>query len=86
MVQVSRFFGIIISMYYKDHNPPHFHAEYDDKQIRIDIKTLQIIRWKLTPKATALVMERALIHQDDLMQNRNNMTQEKELFKIDPLN
>ena len=59
MVQISRFFGIIISMYYKDHNPPHFHAEYDGKEIWVAIQTLEIIRGKFTPKAIALIMERA---------------------------
>jgi hypothetical protein len=44
MVQISRFLGIIISMYYQDQNPPHFHAEYDGKEIRVEIETLSILR------------------------------------------
>jgi hypothetical protein len=85
MVQISRFFGIIISMYYQDHNPPHFHAEYDGKEIRVEIETLSILRWKLSPKATALVFERALQHQSELMENRDIMKHQGMLKKIAPL-
>lgn len=85
MVQISRFFWIVISMYYKDHNPPHFHAEYNGEEIRVEINSLQIIRGKLSPKATALVMERVLLHQKELLENREIMKQEKQLKKIDPL-
>jgi hypothetical protein len=40
MPEVSRFFGIVIRMYFNDHNPPHFHAEYGDYEALIDIDTL----------------------------------------------
>lgn len=32
MPEISRFYGIIIRMYYEDHNPPHFHAVYGDDE------------------------------------------------------
>lgn len=43
MPEISRFFGIIIKMYYKDHSPPHFHAEYQEYKAEYDINTLKII-------------------------------------------
>jgi hypothetical protein len=40
MPEISRFFGIVIKMFFDDHNPPHFHAEYGDDLALIDIRTL----------------------------------------------
>ncbi len=31
MPEISRFLGIVICMYFNDHNPPHFHVEYNDR-------------------------------------------------------
>jgi len=44
MPEISRFFGIIIRMYFGDNNPPHFHAIYQDSTAEYDINTLNIIR------------------------------------------
>jgi phosphomannomutase len=43
MPEISRFFGIIISMFYDEHNPPHFHARYDEHKIAVGINTLQVL-------------------------------------------
>jgi hypothetical protein len=43
MPEICRFYGIIIRMYYDDHNPPHFHAEYADDEAWININTLAVI-------------------------------------------
>ena len=66
MPELSRFYGIVIKMYYNDHNPPHFHAEYGDGQMVVDIDTLAVIGGRLAPRATGLVMEWAAQHQDEL--------------------
>jgi hypothetical protein len=57
MPELSQFYGIIIKMYYNDHNPPHFHAEYGSSQIVVDVNTLAVIGGRLPPRATGLVME-----------------------------
>jgi uncharacterized protein DUF4160 len=57
MPEISRFFGIVIKMYYNDHPPPHFHAEYAGDQMVVSIETLAIIGGKLAPRAVGLVME-----------------------------
>jgi hypothetical protein len=46
MPEISRFFGIVIKMFYDDHNPPHFHAEYGSDVALIDIRTLAM-EWLL---------------------------------------
>lgn len=57
MPEISRFFGIIIRMYFGDHNPPHFHAIYQDFTGEYDINTLAAIRGNLPARAHALVLE-----------------------------
>lgn len=56
MPELSRFYGIAIKMYYNDHNPPHFHAEYGSSQMVVDVGTLAVIGGRLPPRATGLVM------------------------------
>ena len=50
MPELSRFYGIIIKMYYHDHNPPHFHAEYGSDQMVVDLNTLAVIGGRLSPR------------------------------------
>jgi len=67
MPEISRFYGIIIKMYFDDHNPPHFHAIYGELETIINIHTLGIIWGELTPRALGLVMEWASLHQNELL-------------------
>ncbi|WP_324603165.1 DUF4160 domain-containing protein [Thiocapsa marina] len=54
MPEISRFFGIIIAMYYNEHNPPHFHVRYGDYKAEIEIRTLSVLAGKLPPRASGL--------------------------------
>lgn len=85
MPEISRFYGIVIKMFYNDHQPPHFHAEYGGDQLVVNLNTLAVIAGKLPPRATGLVMEWAAVHQGELRdvweQSRNMVP----LSKIDPL-
>ncbi|MEK7264319.1 MAG: DUF4160 domain-containing protein [Bacteroidota bacterium] len=63
MPQISRFFGIVISMFYDDHNPPHFHARYAEYNAKIDINNLTIIEGSLPARALGLVIEWASQHK-----------------------
>ncbi|MCL5098871.1 MAG: DUF4160 domain-containing protein [Candidatus Omnitrophica bacterium] len=66
MPELSRFYGIVIHMYYGDHPPPHFHAIYAGCRATIDIETLAFIDGHLPARARGLVIEWATLHQDDL--------------------
>jgi len=55
--EICRFYGIIIRLYFADHNPPHFHAEYAGREVRVDINTLAIISGKIPARAQGLVVE-----------------------------
>lgn len=57
MPEISRFFGIIIAMYYNDHRPPHYHATYGEHQALIDVATGLMVAGKLPARAAALVEE-----------------------------
>ena len=85
MPEISRFYGIVIKMFHNDHHPPHFHAEYAGEQLVVDIQTLAIVAGKLPPRATALVMEWAAQHQDDLRNAWNQARSMEPLDKIAPL-
>jgi len=67
MPEISRFYGIIIYMYGKDHNPPHFHAKYGEFMGVIDIETGKLIEGKLPTRAKRLVKEWMELHRAELM-------------------
>lgn len=66
MPEISRFYGIVIKLFHDDHNPPHFHAEYGGEQAVIDIRTLAVLAGRLPPRALGMVMEWALVRQQEL--------------------
>ncbi|WP_254413150.1 DUF4160 domain-containing protein [Dyadobacter diqingensis] len=86
MPEISRFLGIIIRMFFDDHNPPHFHAEFQDFKAIIDIKTAEILEGYLPSKQLKLVQAWAIIHEKELLENFVNLGKElKSWNKIDPL-
>ncbi len=85
MPEISRFFGIVIQMYWDDHNPPHFHAHYGDEHAVVDIQKLCIIGGKLSPRAMGLVTEWASLHQSELLDDWSRAQRQDSLLKIEPL-
>ncbi len=85
MPEISRFYGIVIKMYYHDHQPPHFHAEYSGDQMVVNLNTLAVIAGKLSPRATGLVMEWAAQHQAELQDVWDQARNMAPLDRIDPL-
>ncbi|MEH2314473.1 MAG: DUF4160 domain-containing protein [Nostoc sp.] len=69
MPEISRFFGMIVTMYYNDHPPPHFHVRYNQQKAIISIETLEILERKLSSRAFKLILEWATLHQNELMEN-----------------
>lgn len=69
MPTISRFFGIVIRMYYDDHAPPHFHAYYGGDVAVIAIDTLEVIEGGLPKRPLALVVEWAQQHRDELRED-----------------
>ncbi len=85
MPEVSRFYGIIIALYYNEHNPPHFHVLYAEYKAEIDIRTLQILKGEIPKRAKSLVLEWADEHREELMLAWELARQKQELNKIEPL-
>ncbi|MDI9364844.1 MAG: DUF4160 domain-containing protein [Flavobacterium sp.] len=85
MPQISRFFGIIIAMYFNDHNPPHFHAKYGDDEALISIKDFSILEGQIPSRALGMVIEWAALHKDELMANWKKAIENESLDKIEPL-
>ena len=82
MPEIARFYGIIIRMYFRDHNPPHFHAEYQGMKAEYNIQSLEVIEGKLPKRANALVLEWAVQHRQELLKNWTNASKPEKLNKI----
>jgi hypothetical protein len=85
MPEISRFYGIVIKMFFDDHNPPHFHAQYSEHEALIAIRTLAVISGRLPARALALVAEWTLLHQDELLSLWAKAKTLERLHKLDPL-
>jgi hypothetical protein len=85
MPEISRFFGIVIKMFFDDHRPPHFHAEYAGNAALVDIRTLSAFSGHLPPRAMGLVIEWATLHQQELLADWERAQAQQELQKIAPL-
>jgi hypothetical protein len=85
MPEISRFFGIVIKMYYREHAPPHFHAEYGEYECEISLKDLSVLVGKFPPRALGMVMEWAAMHQSELLAVWDEAREFKALSKIEPL-
>jgi len=85
MPTISMFYGIMIMMFFDEHNPPHFHAKYNEFKASIRIKDLAVLNGSLPPKALGLVIEWASLHQDELLQNWENAKLGKGLSQIKEL-
>lgn len=87
MPEISRFFGIVIYMYFKDHIPPHFHAEYSGMEAMFSIETGNIIKGDLPRKQTRLIQAWVELHNEELMFNYGETLKDNGVLrKIQPLN
>jgi len=68
MPTISRFYGISIKMFFEDHNPPNFHAVHGDHIGWFNIRTLELIKGDLPPRAIRLIQDWAATHQSELLE------------------
>lgn len=85
MPEISRFFGIIIRMYFDDHDPPHFHAIYGNEEALVGIEPIEVLRGGLPRRAASMVVEWAALHQRELMENWDRLRGEQLPLKVQPL-
>jgi hypothetical protein len=79
------FFGIVIRMFYREHEPAHFHAEYQGQQGKFDLEGEMMAGNIYSKTALRLIREWASSHQDDLEANWDRMKAGKPLERIEPL-
>lgn len=84
MPELSRFFGIVIVMYWRDHNPPHFHATYGGDEALISLDGV-VLSGKLPRRALSLVLEWLALHRRELTENWELACERRALKPIAPL-
>ncbi|NQU11991.1 DUF4160 domain-containing protein [bacterium] len=85
MPEISRFFGIVIALYWQDHGQLHFHAKYGGQRASFSISDLRLLDGRLPPRVTALVLEWAFQHREELMRDWELAAAKKPLQPIPPL-
>lgn len=85
MPVISEFYGIKIMMFWNEHMPPHFHAEYGGNKVLVDINNGTVIQGVFPFKQLKLVLAWCEIHRDELLENWGNALGHKEIHKINPL-
>jgi hypothetical protein len=81
MPEISRFLGIIVAMYFDEHNPPHFHVKYNEYAAVMSIIDLNLMEGRLPARVRGLVEEWAEIHREVLLEMWNT----KEFHRVPPL-
>ena len=84
MPEISRFLGIVISMYYREHVPPHFHAEYGDYEMTVEIES-GVVSGRFPRRALAAVMDWYALHKSELTENWRLSQTRQPLKRIKPL-
>ncbi len=85
MPRVSEFFGIVVCVYFKDHNPPHFHAFYAGREVEIEIDTTRVMAGGLSPRAMGMVMEWGLLRRQELLRAWAQGSRPGPIDPIEPL-
>jgi hypothetical protein len=85
MPEICAFYGIVITIYFDDHLPAHFHAHYDGDEVLLNIDTLSVIAGKLPARAMSLVMEWASVHRQELKEAWEKAQNLEQPGNIDPL-
>jgi hypothetical protein len=84
MPEISRFLGIVIAMFYREHGPPHFHAVYGDFEITVEIET-GVVNGRFPKRALSHVMDWRDMHKDELLEDWRLASLRQPLKKIEPL-
>ena len=82
---ISQFYGIVIRMFFKDHNPPHFHAIYGEFELIVGIFPINVISGTAPNRVRSMVLEWAALHQDELLEDWNRCQKGGDVLKIEPL-
>ena len=85
MAEICRFLGMVVTMYFEDHPPPHFHVRYGDHRVVIAIDTLAVLAGALPPRPLSLVVVWAALHRSELRNNWTLLARGGKVVPIEPL-
>jgi hypothetical protein len=85
MPEISRFFGMIITMVWNDHPPPHFHVRYGDHEASVRIDPPTLMAGRLPARALGLVIEWATLHRQELLDEWQRARAHIPLLPVAPL-
>jgi hypothetical protein len=85
MPELCRFLGISITMYFNDHDPPHFHVRYNEHRGKFGIADLAMMDGDIPSIVTALVLEWANVHRMELAANWKSLKEDGSFKRIEPL-
>ena len=85
MPRICQFYGIVIAMFYNDHDPPHFHAIYGEHRALVGIDAVRVIAGSLPARALRMVFDWARSHQDELRENWRLARERRPLLPVEPL-
>jgi hypothetical protein len=85
MPEISRFYGIVIRMFYSDHAPPHFHAVYGDDELVVAVSPIRVLEGQASARVRSMVLEWTALHQEELMTNWERCRQARPPSPITPL-
>jgi hypothetical protein len=85
MPEVSRFAGIVITMYFNDHPPPHFHVRYGEYRATVGLSPVELQEGALPARVLGLVSEWGRLHREALQNNWTRMATEGTFSPIPPL-
>ena len=85
MPEISRFYGIVIKMYFGDHAPPHIHAEYGGQEAVFAVRTGAVLGGRLPPRATGLVAEWLDVRRQDVLAAWARAERLEPIGKVEPL-
>ena len=83
--EICRFLGIVIRMYWLDHEPPHFHAQYGEYSAQLRIAPFGILRGHLPPRVLAAVAEWATLEEAGLLENWRRLHNKEAPLRLPPL-
>ncbi|MGZ5056948.1 MAG: DUF4160 domain-containing protein [Methylobacter sp.] len=85
MPTISMFYGIVIKMFFDDHAPPHFHAEYGEYELIIGIAPIKIINGNAPNRVKSMVLEWTALHQEELLRDWDLCKNMQSPLPIEPL-
>ncbi|MDH3206524.1 MAG: DUF4160 domain-containing protein [Gemmatimonadota bacterium] len=84
MPVISRFYGIVVFMNYRDHDPPHLHARHQGAEVVLELRSGTVIG-DFPPRALRLLLEWADLHAEELEVNWNRAREHRHLLPVEPL-